>query len=506
MPLDTLFQDQLIPEDAALAGYSYLLKKHGVQSFIRFPSCVSHSHIKGTSVNKAGWQLYDKRYWPGDKNIDHLVFALKHEPFDLLSIKRILDIFSKKELEYYITSKPTGIYARKIWFLYEWLGQVELNIADCTKCQTIFLLDSEKYFTGNEIYSKRHRLKNNILGTRLFSPTIRKTPLLQEFIKSNLKGKVETTIGKVSKSLISRAASFLLLADSKASFAIEGERAPSNRIERWGKAVLQAGKFPLTQKEIIRLQKIIIEDSRFTQIGLRNEGVFLGERDLDQNPLPEFIGARPDDLEILIEAMIDANKKLTEGSLDPILHAVAIAFGFVYIHPLEDGNGRLHRYLLHHVLSERNFSPPGFVFPISSSLLKSIDIYREILQKHTQPLMDFIEWKTTIKKNIKVLNQTRDLYSYFDCTEACEFIYSCVRETIKKDLPQELHYLQCHDQAMNTIANLLEIPDNLAKKLIIFITQNGGTLPKKRRKGEFKELTDDEVNQIEENIQEIFDL
>ncbi|HIP51694.1 MAG TPA: hypothetical protein EYG94_06355 [Campylobacterales bacterium] len=30
-----------------------------------------------------------------------------------------------------------------------------------------------------------------------------------------------------------------------------------------------------------------------------------------------------------------------------------IAFSFVYIHPLEDGNGRIHRYLIHHVLAER---------------------------------------------------------------------------------------------------------------------------------------------------------
>jgi Fic family protein len=39
--------------------------------------------------------------------------------------------------------------------------------------------------------------------------------------------------------------------------------------------------------------------------------------------------------------------------------AAATAFGFVYVHPFQDGNGRIHRCLVHHVLAERKFTPPG---------------------------------------------------------------------------------------------------------------------------------------------------
>ncbi|MFA6292857.1 MAG: Fic family protein, partial [Victivallales bacterium] len=232
--------------------------------------------------------------------------------------------------------------------------------------------------------------------------------------------------------------------------------------------------------------------------------VFLGERDSEHNPLPEFIGARPDDLETLIGALVEADGAMAADGLDPVLHAASIAFGFVYIHPLEDGNGRLHRYLVHHVLAERKFSPPGLVFPVSSSMLKSIDRYREILRDHSLPLMDFIEWETTDKMNVKVLNDTRDLYSVFDCTEACEFLYSCIRETIEKDLPEELHYLKCHDRALAEINKLADIPDNMAKSLILFVRQNNGVLPKKRRQKEFAGLTDDEVNKIERIVYKAF--
>ena len=61
-----------------------------------------------------------------------------------------------------------------------------------------------------------------------------------------------------------------------------------------------------------------------------------------------------------------------------VLKAAASAFGFVYIHPFQDGNGRMHRCLIHHVLAERKFTPPGMVFPVSSVMLDRIDDYRAV--------------------------------------------------------------------------------------------------------------------------------
>lgn len=453
---------------------------------------------------KGGWRVFDKRYWPGDRAVDHLVFALKHELFDLLCLKRALEILPRRELEGYILANPTGIYARKLGFLHEWLLEKELDVPNSPKCGAIELLDPEEYFTVPGTYSMRHRLRNNLLGDRRFCPIIRRTPLLCEFIRSGLKEQSAAVVGEVSAALVARAAAFLLLADSQASFAIEGESAPANRIERWGKAVAQAGKFSLSIEEIVRLQKILIRDTRFTRIGLRAEGVFLGERDADRRPLPEFIGARPDDLEDLTAALVATDQAMAEVGLDPVLHAAATAFGFVYIHPLEDGNGRLHRYLIHHVLAARGFSPPGLVFPVSSVMLTSIDRYREVLRRHTRPLMDLIEWETTEKMNVAVRNSTRDLYRYFDCTEGCEYLYGCVRETIERTLPEELRHLRCFDRALAGIGDLLDMPDNVARSLVIFIRQNHGTLPKRRRRGEFATLTDQEVAALEKVVRKAF--
>ena len=37
--------------------------------------------------------------------------------------------------------------------------------------------------------------------------------------------------------------------------------------------------------------------------------------------------------------------------LNPVIAAAVLAFGFVYIHPFVDGDGRIHRDLIHHVLA-----------------------------------------------------------------------------------------------------------------------------------------------------------
>jgi hypothetical protein len=450
------------------------------------------------------WNIYDKRYWPGSSLGDHLTFAMKHEPLDLLTLKRVLEAAPEEELAEFVQSIPMGGVTRRIWFFYETLTGRRLNIPGAKQGSAVDALDPKKYFTGKSILSRRHRVRNNLLGDGFFSPIIRRTEKLEEYLAMKLDEKAGQITGRAGKHLLTRAASFMLLADSRASFEIEGERPPRNRLERWGKAVLQAGKNPLQLAEIVRLHGVLIEDSRFVQIGLRSDGVFLGERDHNEDPLPEFIGARPDDLEALLEGLFCANSRMRESGIDAVLQAAATAFGFVYIHPLQDGNGRVHRCLIHHVLAERKFTPSGMVFPVSSVMLDRIEDYQDVLQLHSGPLMDFIEWRTTVDRNIEVKNDTVDLYRYYDCTDVAEFLYACVQRTVEEDLPREIVYLQQYDEAMRRIMNSVEMPDRLAGDFIMFVRQNEGSLPKRRRKMEFEALTDSELSDLEAIVQDAF--
>lgn len=53
--------------------------------------------------------------------------------------------------------------------------------------------------------------------------------------------------------------------------------------------------------------------------------------------------------------------------------------------------------------------------------------------------------------------------------------------------------------------NTVEMPDRLAENLVLCIRQNGGTLSRNRREGEFRALHEPEVGQIEAIVREVFD-
>jgi Fic/DOC family protein len=500
----TVFQDNTIPAGSRLAGWAALVHALGIAAPVRRPNCVSEQHVRGSHRREQAWTVFDKRYWPGDTFADHLTFALRHEDLDLLILKRIFEAVPQGEIEAFVRATPTGIPARRAWYLYETLTGRTLPLGDAPQAQAVDLLDPKAYFTGKPRLSRRHRVRDNLLGNSRFCPIIRRTELTA-FLDQDLAAKARETVGRTGAHLVARVASFMLLADTRASFEIEGEHPPRNRLERWGRAVMQAGRNPLTLDEILRLHGVLIEDTRFVRGGLRPDGVFLGERDHLGDPLPEFIGARPGDLGDLMAGLIEANDRMRGDGLDPVLQAAATAFGFVYVHPFQDGNGRVHRCLIHEVLAERKFTPPGMVFPVSSVMLDRIDDYRTTLQAHSGPLMRFIEWRPTPERNVEVLNDTADLYRYFDCTEAAEFLYACVTRTVAHDLPREIDYLRRHDQAIHRIMDTVEMPDRMAENLLMFIRQNKGTLSKKRRTEEFRKLRDDEVASLELIVRDAFE-
>jgi len=501
------FQKNRLPEDTKPIGLSWLVEYFNLTLPLRDLSSISDKRLAQQKIQKGIWRVFDIQFSIDEYPFSHLAFSIKHEKLDLLVLKYILKAFPKEELTKNINSNPKKVLHKKIWFYYEFLLESRLELDDLPVGRYDTLLDEKKYIVSKQpIKSKRHKLNINLLGTSKMSPIIIKTPTLQAYMDLDLKNDISSVIAKVSPSLVQRASSFLLLADSRASFEIEGERVSQNRIENWGKIINEAGKTALSIVELERLHSILLKDSRFIQIGLRTNEVFLGDRDRDYFPIPEFIGAKSENLKVLIEALIALDKILEEIELDPVLHAVIIAFAFVYIHPLEDGNGRIHRYLIHHVLAQRDFYPKGMIFPISSVILDEISNYRDILVSHTSPLMSMIEWKSSLKGNVEILNDTSDLYRFFDCTQSCEFIYKLVDKTIKETLPNELKYLDTFDRAYSAIYAMIEMPNNQIKQLITFILQNNGRLSKKKKEKYYDKLTPQEVEEIEDIVSSVFDI
>ena len=487
----------------ALTGYGALIEKHTLS--VPAPDHLCAIGLKHKRIDEGRWRVFTPRHKPEDSLKGQLTFALKYEGVDLNVLKALFDQIDPREIVGIVESEPTGAYSRRIWFLYEWLTDRKLGLDDASQGNFVSVVNEKLQYAAKPRDSKRHRVRNNLPGGRAFCPMIRRTDKLDRLIDMKLSEVARDHIGKTHADLISRAAAYLLLEDSKASYAIEGESPPRNRIERWGKILGEAGKRKLSVEELDRLQSIVIADMRFIMPGLRTAGGFIGSHDRRSGmPIPVHISAKPQDLESLLAGLLETSDLLDSGEYNIVLMAALIAFGFVFIHPFEDGNGRIHRYLIHHVLCEQNFVPKGLTFPVSAAILDRIDEYRLVLEHYSKPRLEFVEWRPTDRGNVEVLNETIDLFRYFDCTKQAEFLFECVEETVNKTLPDEVDYLERYDRINEYISNYIDMPNRLVDLLIRFLRQNNGKLSKRARKGEFSALTEEEVRDIENKYDEVF--
>ena len=508
MTSDTFFSQQVpafhgrrLPETGAIVGYAAMIETLNLP--VPIPFSIALISEKNRKYEIPGWKVFTPKYKPEESLYKHLIFALKYEGINLLFFKKLFEKLSKSEVVTLLKMEPTGQYSRKIWFVYEWLMSERLDIPNLTFKEAVPLLDEKLQFAIKGVSSPRHRIMNNLPGCVEFCPLIFKTEKLLNSIAGKLSEQKNSFFNSIPKDVLQRASAFLLLKDSKASFTIEGETPVNSRAIRWGKAIGQAGREPLSKEELLRMQQIVIENSRFIKMGFRKSGGFVGEHDrATGEPIPDHISARWQDLDKLTDGLLQANDIL-EQNFDAVLAAAVIAFGFVFIHPLEDGNGRLHRYIIHHILAKKKFAQEGLIFPVSSSILNHIDTYRTVLESYSHPLLDFIKWKQDEKNNVEVLNNTIDYYRYFDATLQAEFLYDCVEDTIARVIPEEVNYLVRYDEFKRYLDNNFEMPDKLIATLVRFLEQHHGVLSKRAREQEFKILSEKEVGVIEVAYKEI---
>lgn len=501
----SVFHGRAVPEDGVIVGYGAIIEAYQLK--VPIPERLAFISTKKRQFENDHWKVFPSRYLPEETLYKQLIFAFKYEGIDLLVFKKLFETLPKEEIEAMIQQKVQGQYSRRIWFLYEWLMDEKLNLPDLKTGNLVPLIDETLQYAINGVSSPRHKVINNLPGIQNFCPLIRKTKNLERYIQSDIRNEKSKYLNRIHKDVLQRASSYLLLKDSKASFTIEGENPRNNRAARWGNAIGQAGKNELTIEELNRLQQLVIENDRFVKIGIRTQQGFVGDRDrATQEPLPDHISARFENLDELMNGLLQSQKLLTQSQMDPVLTAALIAFGFVFIHPFVDGNGRLHRYIIHHILAETGYTEQGIIFPVSASILTHINDYAKTLESYSHPVLNFIEWKPAPDNNVEILNETLDYYRYFDATQQAEFLYFCVNDTIENIIPNEVQYLEKYDQFKRFIEDHYEMPDNMISLLVGFLEQGKGKLSKSAIAKEFAMLNDNEIKEIESQFKDVFDL
>jgi hypothetical protein len=452
--------------------------------------------------NEAIYELYPRTY--GTKSLyENLKFAMRYEPIDLGVLKAAFVRIEAKDVETWVKAETTGIYTRKMWYLYELLTEQILGVPDVPPTGYADLLNPKLQFTGIGIHIKRQRIKDNLLGNRNYCPLVRLTDGLKSAMAQDLGQEVKEIVEGSDPLVLARAIGFLYTRETKSSFAIEGERAGKSRAERFVAALEHAAEFDTGDKgAFIDLQNQIV-DLRFAARDWRAVQNYVGQTMRDYTEQVHFVCPKPDDVASLMDGWMDFSRRLQDSSVEPVVAAAAMAFGFVFIHPFEDGNGRIHRFLIHRELARSGFAPPKLIFPISAVMLRERADYNRVLESYSKRILSFIEFTLDTQGIMTVENETSHLYRYWDATRFAEYLYGCVAETIRRDLREELGFLTIFDNALTEVMNIVDMPDRRASLLVRFILQNRGILSKTKREGEFPELTDDEVISIEKAVREI---
>ncbi len=428
----------------------------------------------------------------------HLRFALKNEPLDLRIVYAALRTLGGSEISEWVRSEPSGVFSRRAWFLYEYFSGDTLDLPDArANVPYTNALDEKRHYTASPRNCPRYRVRDNLLGNPGLCPTLRRTAKLETMTASRLRERVAAVAGHYAPETLARATNFLYTKETRSSFAIEGESPGHSREERFVTALQRAGDFDVTDKSaLIALQNGVV-DPRYAEHGWRTTQNFVAETTRGFGQKVHFICPRPEDVPGLMDGWRDMSDRLLGSpGLDAVLAAAVTAFSFVFLHPFGDGNGRIHRFLIHQMLTKRGFTPPGFIFPVSTAILRERRLYDAVLELFSRAIQPAIDWEFTESGGVTVRNDTLDLYRFFDATPQAEYLYDRVAETIQTDLKEELDFLTLFDAAFAALRRIVDMPDRKAQFLLRLCLQNNGRLSKNKWK-EFAELTDDEISRVE---------
>lgn len=377
-----------------------------------------------------------------------------------------------------------------------------LPVEDVGQGNYVDLLDPERYYTAPGRAIQRQRIRDNLLGDARFCPVIRRTERLVQFEESNLSERCRKIMDGYPIGLLKRALAYLYTKESKSSFEIEHVKLSAPRTQRFIALLQLAEREDFFHKQaLVELQNRIV-DERFQNADYRSSQNYVGQAVAWQNERVHFVSPKPEHLPALMEGMISAHLRMNLDPVSPVIHATVVAYGLVFMHPFEDGNGRIHRFLIHNVLARRGFTPRGVMFPVSAVMLKRPDAYDASLEAFSKPLLQLIDYSLDDHGRMTVHNDTADYYRYPDLTPQAEALFEFIRETIEVELIQELSFLTNYDSTKRAIQDVIDMPDRLIDLLIRCCLQNHGRLSKRKREEFFPMLSDQEVESLEQAIRE----
>jgi Fic family protein len=303
-----------------------------------------------------------------------------------------------------------------------------------------------------------------------------------------------------------RALGYLFQKETKSSFEIEREVPDSTRTERFVSLLHLAERDDFCSKNrLLELQNRIV-DVRFVDSDYRSTQNYVGQTIQFQNELVHFVCPKPEDIQALMNGLVESNIRMGTGGVHPVIHAAVLAYGFVFLHPFEDGNGRIHRFLIHNVLARRGYTPNGMVFPVSATMLKHAKDYDASLEAFSRLVLPQVQYSLDHEGKMLVHNDTANLYRYMDMTAQTEALSSFIEITIHEELTTELEFLRHYDTAKRMLRNIVDIPDRQMDLFMSLCVQSKGKISAAKRASQFGMLTDVEITAMENAVRIGFEM
>jgi hypothetical protein len=285
----------------------------------------------------------------------------------------------------------------------------------------------------------------------------------------------------------------MTLRESKASFAIEGESDRVGRVQRFADVMARRtgqGEVPLTDGALAELQQAILgERTTIEHFGIRRSPVFVGET-VRYQEVVHYVAPPAQDVPSMLEGL-QVFLDRTQGQ-SPVMRSAVAAFGFIYIHPLADGNGRVHRFLINDVLRRDGVIPDPVILPISAVITDDSGerrSYDRVLDQVSKPLMHavgehvvFERTRTTypdgVTSNVafKGADLARPLWRFPDLGAHVVFMSNVIGRTLTEQMREESRYLRSHSRARMALKDVVEMSDQQADRLLRSIEQNNGEL------------------------------
>jgi hypothetical protein len=441
-------------------------------------------------------ETYVESMRPSDDLRGHLTFHLKHEVLHLELLSRVFNQIDPQELASWVCAEPSGQYARRAGFLFEWLTGLELALDAMPAGSYVDVVSGQKLVAASEglaLPNKRWRVRDNLPGTKAFCPLIRQTPDAQQAMALDVPLLLQALALEFGEDVLMRSAVWMTLRESKSSFAIEGEADQPDRIQRFADVLARRtgqGDWPLDDAALAQLQSEIL-GTRVTlqQFGVRQSPVFVGEV-VRYQEVVRYVAPPFEDM----AAMLDGLKVFLERTAgqSTVMRAAVAAFGFVYMHPLADGNGRVHRFLINDVLRRDGAVQAPMVLPVSSLISNHAAdrrAYDDMLDSVSAPLMKalsgqyaFAPSQTTyadgIRSNFVFSGDkvARPVWRHLDLTSHVVYLANVLERTIKEDMREESRYLRSHAHARASIKDMVEMPDAQIDRVIRSVQVNQGKL------------------------------